>query len=90
MHTPTVLERFTPDPEALTRSELVRDYERCERKAERTRTSRKDWVDRIPLEDGRIEVRRYEAGRLVAREWVMPRAEIGSRLGAATYATRLA
>lgn len=90
MNRPVALDSFIPETDAFTRPELVAQYEACERHRERVRTSRRDWVDRIPLDDGRVEVRTYEAGRLVSREFVMPGGSAHGRTQRGTWGTRLA
>lgn len=84
------LDRFIPETDAFTRPELVAQYEACERHAERVRTARREWTDRIPQDDGTVLVLEYQAGRLVGKRREMPagsvhgrthRGWVGARLG---------
>ena len=77
-----------PENDTLTRSELVAGYTIVEKHRERVSTGRRCWVDRIPQPDGRVEVRTYDHGRLVAVERVQPPAA-PVRHSRGLYGTRL-
>lgn len=84
------LERFFPDLDGLTRPELVRGYEACERKRERISTGRRSWVERIPQDDGTVLVRVFELGRLVEKRTEMPGGTAHAKTSRGVYGARLA
>lgn len=78
---------------ALTRADIVKQYARLERHQDRLtreRAGRGAWTDRVPLPDGRVEVRVYEHGRLVSVTRVQPVSSPDVHPLRGVFATRLA